>query len=71
MKPDGPPPFDYDLGRWCHRHGLSGTDVARILGCSPGHVSRCKSGKRQLSLDAWAVLQRFAGDDEGERANGN
>ena len=67
MKPNPAPAFDYDLGRWCHRHRLSGSDVARILGLSPGHISRCRNGQRDLTRDQWAVLQRYAGESNSPR----
>jgi predicted transcriptional regulator len=54
---DDPPP---SLRAWRQQQGLQGIEVAAILGYSPSYISRCESGTRRLSANAWRVLEAWA-----------
>jgi transcriptional regulator with XRE-family HTH domain len=39
------------------QHGLQAKEVAEILGYSRSYISRCETGSRQLSPNAWKALE--------------
>ncbi len=46
--------------------GLSGADLAHLLGCSPERVSRLENGKARIKADEMAALSLIYGYDPTE-----
>ncbi len=53
--------LDLQLSR--NRAGLSGSDLAHLLGCSAERVSRLENGKARIKADEIAALSLIYGQD--------
>ncbi len=52
-----------DLRTWRLQHGLQAKEVADILGYSRSYISRCETGYRKLSANAWKLLEAHVTKD--------
>lgn len=43
----------------CARKGLTVRDVESVIACSPGYLSRCASGSKNISLKTALALSEF------------
>lgn len=54
----------------CLRRDITIGDLERSVDMSPGYISRCRKGKKRMSIDAIKVIGNFLGVDLINRVEG-
>ena len=54
----------------CTRRDIAIGDLEKSVDMSPGYISRCKKGKKRMSIDAIKVISNFLGVNFIDRVEG-